>query len=274
MSVALLSSRDAVSSRGAHLIHRPGTFWHGLPAHGVISPGLTPSFRVISYDMDLWHGPRAEATVAAALGGWSCEVVDGGAANAEAIRVAVGAQGGVLQITNNAADNDATILRLIGESLKVTANKLLACLVSVAITDADDDDLMIGLVPEATGDEIATEPADGLYFYKAETDTRLSFRARKNSTNSGIANIGDALTDSASAAAAVLVYAGFRKERDGSITVWSGTGFDTLTQAGTVEAGAAGIVDDEELTLFMGSKNGAATADILYVGDFHVYEER
>lgn len=104
--------------------------------------------------------------------------------------------GGVLLITNTAADNDIVGLQLgesSGESLAVAAGRNIWFECRFQINDATQSDFVIGLHVTDTS-PVASAPADGIYFRKDDGDTSLDCVCRASSTSSeeaAVATVAD-----------------------------------------------------------------------------------
>lgn len=168
--------------------------------------------------------------------------------------------GGVLVITNAAADDDANFLQWSGntsgatvETFKWEASKAMWFKARLKISDATQSDLVIGL---AITDTTPLDVTDGLFFIKADGSTTLTFRAEKNNTASTVTTatladdtyftVGFAYLpngDDNQGGAVLDVF--YNDVRVGSLTTFTN------------------FPDDEELTITFGIQNGEAVAKVL-----------
>lgn len=173
--------------------------------------------------------------------------------------------GGVLVVTNAAADDDRNFLQWSGntnastvETFKWEAAKSMWFKARLKISDATESDLVIGL---QITDTTPLDVTDGLFFIKGDGSTTLTFRAEKNDTASTV-TAGTLANDTYftcgffwdAAVGALNVY--FNDARVGTIT------------------SVTNIVDDEELTISFGIQNGEAVAKVLSLDYIFVSKDR
>ena len=170
--------------------------------------------------------------------------------------------GGVLLLTNSAADNDLNALQKVGESFKFEAGKKLFCKTRFAVSDATQSDFVIGLQITDTTPLAVT---DGVYFRKHDGDANLDFVVIKDST--------------ASTATAITTVA-----NNTYLTVgFYYNGVDEVVYAASVDNNNPTILgklpidnlpDDEELTISFGIQNGEAVAKTMSIDYIFVSKER
>lgn len=176
--------------------------------------------------------------------------------------------GGVLVITNAAADDDRNFLQWSGntsatvvETWKWESGKAMWFKARLKISDATESDLVIGLQITDTAPLDAT---DGLFFIKADGSTTLNFRAEKNDTASTVTTgtlandtwftVGFAYLPDLQGAPVMNVY--FNDVRVGSLTTFTN------------------FPDDEELTISFGIQNGTDAAKVLSLDYIFVSKSR
>ena len=170
--------------------------------------------------------------------------------------------GGVLLLTNSAADNDLNALQKVGESFKFEAGKKLFFKSRFAVSDATESDFVIGLQITDTTPLAVT---DGVYFRKHDGDANLDFVVIKDST--------------ASTATAITTVA-----NNTYLTVgFYYNGVDEVVYAASVDNNNPTILgklpidnlpDDEELTISFGIQNGEAVAKTMSIDYIFVSKER
>lgn len=175
---------------------------------------------------------------------WTITTTEAGAGSAtEAL---ADADGGVLLITNDAADDDLDFFQKKGESFLLEAGKRAWFKARLKVSDATQSDFVIGL---QVTDTTPLDVTDGVYFRKDDGDTNLDVVCRKNAT-----------TGSTSATAIATV------ADDTYLTVaWYYDGVDSIAyfvndqQLGTLDASSS-YLPDTELTISFGIQNGEAAA--------------
>jgi hypothetical protein len=183
------------------------------------------------------------------VGDWTITTTEAGAGSAtEAL---ADADGGVLLITNDAADNDADFFQKVGESFLLTAGKRAFFKARFKVSDATQSDFVMGLQVTDTSPLDAT---DGIYFQKDDGDANLDVYCRK-----------DATTGSTSAAAIATV-----ADNTYLTVAWAYDGKGNLAyfvndvQLGTLDASST-YLPDTELTVSFGIQNGEAVAKTMSV---------
>lgn len=172
--------------------------------------------------------------------------------------------GGVLVITNDAADNDAVFLQWSGddatgavESFKFIAGKQLWFKARLKIDEVLQSDFVLGLQITDTTPLAVT---DGVYFMKDDGDANLDCYVTKNSTSTTAVAASTLTADTY----AVL---GF---------YYNGVDAVEFFKDNTVIARLAvtNLPDDEEMTISFGIQNGEAVAKVLSVDYILVCKDR
>lgn len=118
-----------------------------------------------------------------APGAFTTTLVEGGAGETT-VALKGGAEGGVLLITTDAADNDGANIQAKGEAFKPVTNPLyFGC--RFKISEATQSDFLFGLC--ITDTDLLGGMTDGIYFRKADASTTMSFVLEKNSTETATA---------------------------------------------------------------------------------------
>jgi len=170
--------------------------------------------------------------------------------------------GGVLLLTNSAADDDLNALQKVGESFKFQAGKRLFFKARLAVSDATQSDFVIGLQITDTTPLAVT---DGVYFRKHDGDTNLDFVVVKNSTASTATAI-------ATVADATYITVGFYYNGVDEMVYAASTNSLNPTVLGKLAT--TNLPDDEELTISFGIQNGEAVAKTLSVDYVFAAKER
>jgi hypothetical protein len=165
--------------------------------------------------------------------------------------------GGLLLITNAAADDDANFFQKTGESFKFQSGKRLWFEMRFQVNDATESDIVAGLQITDTSPLAVT---DGVYFLKADGAATADFVVMKNSTAttaSAVATLADATN----------IVLGFYYDGSTAVKYYVNrvyTGSSVLTN----------LPDDEELTISFGIQNGAAAAKTMTVDYILAAQER
>lgn len=161
------------------------------------------------------------------------------------------ADGGVLLITNDAADNDAVFFNKAGESFLMQAGKEAWFKARFKISDAVQSDLIIGL---QVTDTTPLDAVDGIYFMKDDGDALLDFYVRKDATTGSNSALGVATV-----ASDTWMSVGWYYDGKGSVGY-----FVNDQQLGSLSASAA-YLPDTELTVSFGVQNGEAVIKTMSV---------
>jgi len=190
-------------------------------------------------------------------GNWTVTETQAGATQA-----LTNVDGGVLLLTNSAADNDLIALQKVGESFKFEAGKKLFFKARFAVSDATESDFVMGLQITDTTPLAVT---DGVYFRKDDGDANLDFVVIKDST----ASTATAIT---TVVAATYITVGFYYNGVDEVVYAASTNSLNPTVLGKLAT--TNLPNDEELTISFGIQNGEAVAKTLSVDYIFVAKER
>jgi hypothetical protein len=165
--------------------------------------------------------------------------------------------GGLLLLTNSAADDDLVALQKVGESFRFEAGKKLFFEARFKVSDATQSDVVMGLqITDATPLDVS----DGVFFIKADGSTSVSLLVEKNGTATTTASVATMANDT-------FVRLGFY--------------YDGVSQIQYFVNGVLGgasvttnLVDDEDLTVSFAIQNGEAVAKTMTVDYVFVAKER
>lgn len=110
-------------------------------------------------------------------GDWTITTTEGG--NGSATEALTDADGGVLLVTNDDADNDADHFQKVGEGFLMAAGKKAVFKVRFKTSNATQTDLQFGLV---ITDTTPLDATDGIYFLKADDAATFVLICRKDAT--------------------------------------------------------------------------------------------
>lgn len=209
---------------------------------------------MFTFEQNLYHRYFNDFNAYAA-GDWTITTTEAGAGSAtEALD---NQKGGVLKITNDAADDDADFFQLVGESFKFVAGKRLFFKARFKVSDATQSDLVFGL---QITDTTPLAVSDGIYFQKDDGDALLDFHVTKNGTSSDALGVATLANDT---------WVEIAFYYDGGDTIVA-----LVNGVRVARVALTNVPDDEELTVSFGVQNGEAVAKILYVDYIEVIEER
>jgi hypothetical protein len=187
-------------------------------------------------------------------GDWTLTTVEAGAGSAtEAIG---NADGGVLVITNDAADDDSDFYQHAKESFKYVAGKRLHFKIRFKVSDAAQCDLVAGL---QITDTTPLAVSDGIFFRKSDGDNTLQLVVCKNGTET-VVDCHEMVTDT-------YVVAEFVYDGDDHIKAF-------IDGVSVARAALTNVPDDEELAISFGIQNGEAVAKIMSVDYVFALKER
>ena len=172
--------------------------------------------------------------------------------------------GGLLVITNDAADNDSDELQWAGgsggviESFKYEAAKGLYFKTRFKVSDATQSDFAIGLV--ITDTTIIDGTTDGIFFRKADGSTSMELVIEKNSTETTV-SCGTAADDT------FMTLAFYYDPKDRKFHVYK----DNVEVGSGVNTNAP---DDEELAVSFALQNGEAVAKVMTLDYLSAGKER
>lgn len=172
--------------------------------------------------------------------------------------------GGILLITNAAADNDNVFVQKIGESFLPTSGKKLFFEARFTVSDATQSDWVFGL---QVTDTTPLDVTDGIYFQKDDGDTNIDFYVSKDATTGRLTST--AVTTASAAATYMRLSFYFDGKR--YIKVWK----DGVQVANVdLTATLTTYLPDTELTVSFGIQNGEAVAKTMSVDYVFVAQER
>ena len=180
---------------------------------------------------------------------WTITSTDGGSDSGEVIQ-ATSSAGGALIITTNDADNDSEELQLKGEAFKLSTSKRAYFSTRFKLSDATQSDMLIGLT--ITDTTAITAVSDGVFFSKDDGDTDLDFRVEKDGTETATAAVATVADDT-------FITATFFIDPDRDAVYYS------INNAEPVKVVNTNLPDDEELTVTIAVRAGAAAAKSLVV---------
>lgn len=171
--------------------------------------------------------------------------------------------GGVLTLTNDAADNDNDFLQWAGEEdadgveiFKLTGSEKAWFKSRFKVSDATQSDFVIGL---QIIDTSPLDTEDGIFFQKDDGDTALDFHVEKSGTQTSSTDIHTMEDDT-------YVTVGWYYDKTNFHVYVDGVKVATVDDAN--------IPDDQELTISFGIQNGAAAAKSMSVDYIYASQER
>jgi len=165
--------------------------------------------------------------------------------------------GGLLLITNTAADDDLVALQKVGESYRFASGKELFFEARLKVSDATQSDVVIGLqITDATPLDVS----DGVFFIKADGSTSVSLLVEKNGTATTTSSV-------ATMANNTFISLGFYYDGASSIQYF----VDGVVKGTSV---TTNLPDDEDMTVTIALQNGEAVAKTMTVDYVFVAKER
>jgi hypothetical protein len=191
-------------------------------------------------------------------GDWTITTTEAGAGDATEALADV--NGGVLLITNDAADDDCDWFNKKGESFLLAAGKRCFFKARFAVSDATQCDWVMGLqitdtTPYAAGGDGVT---DGIFFQKDDGDTNVDFYVQKNTTT------GQSVNTAVTTAAAADTFMTLAFAYDGKRYVELFKD-DVLVSTVDLSTDVTTYLPDTELTISFGIQNGEAVAKTMSV---------
>jgi hypothetical protein len=174
-----------------------------------------------------------------------------------ASEVITDADGGVLLVTNDAADNDADFFQTVGELFKFVAGKQLWFKARFKVSDATQSDFVMGL---QIRDTTPLDVTDGVFFMKDDGDASLDFHVEKNNTATSASAIATVVADT-------YFTVGFHYDGAAAVNYY----VDDVLLGSSV---TTNLPDDEEMTVSFGIQNGEAVAKTMSVDYILVAKER
>lgn len=185
-------------------------------------------------------------------GDWTVTETDSGATQA-----LTDGDGGLLLVTNTAADNDLVGIQKKGESFRFASGKKLFFEARFKVSDATQSDLAIGL---QITDTTPLDITDGVFFLKADGSTSVSFLVEKNNTATTTSAVATMADDT-------FITLGFNYD-GGGLMEYCVNGVVAGTSAVT------NLPDDEDLAISFALQNGEAVAKTMTVDYIFVAKER
>jgi len=165
--------------------------------------------------------------------------------------------GGLLLITNTAADDDLVSLQKVGESYRFASGKELFFEARLKVSDATQSDVVIGL---QITDTTPLDVSDGVFFIKADGSTSVSLLVEKDGTATTTSSVATMANDT-------FISLGFYYDGASSIQ-YSVNGVVKGTSVTT------NLPDDEDMTVSIALQNGEAVAKTMTVDYVFVAKER
>lgn len=186
---------------------------------------------------------------------WTITTVEAGAGNAS--EALTDADGGVLLITNDDADNDSDFFNKVGESILFETGKKVWFKSRFKVSDATQSDFVMGL---QITDTSPLDVTDGVFFQKDDGDASLDFHVEKDNT---------ATSESAIATVADDTYltCGYYYNGVDNIAVY-------VNDSWVADVATTNLPDDEVLTVSFGIQNGEAAAKTMSVDYILAAKER
>lgn len=188
-------------------------------------------------------------------GDWTITTVEAGAGSATEATSNV--LGGVLVLTNDAADNDADFLQWKSEPFLPTAGKRLFFKARFKVSDATQSDFVMGL---QITDTTPLDVTDGIFFQKDDGDALLDFHVEKDNTATSATAIATVVADT-------YLTVGFEYDGVGKVYYY-------VNDAVLGALATTNLPDDEALTISFGIQNGEAVAKVMSVDYIFAAQER
>ena len=195
-------------------------------------------------------------------GDWVITTTEAG--GGDATEALADGDGGLLVITNDAADNDSDELQWAGgsggviESFKFEAAKGLYFKTRFKVSDATQSDFAIGLI--ITDTTIIDGVTDGIFFEKDDGSTSVNLIIKKDSTETSV-SCGTAADDT------FMTLAFYYDPKDRKFHVYK----DNVEVGSGVNTNAP---DDEELAVSFALQNGEAVAKVMTLDYISAGKER
>ena len=196
-------------------------------------------------------------TFVASGGPWTVTVVDDGTDGGEVTAVD-DADGGVLTLTTNDADDDANYVQFVNETFLFEKGKRLWFKTRFQVDDAEQSDVAIGLYVTDTS-PIASAPTDGVYFLKPDGDQAISLKVGKDSTYTTV--------PAAEMEDDTWITLGFVYDGVDKIDIF-------VNDQRVASAPTTNLPDDEELTVSFAIQAGEAAAKTMLLDYVFVAKER
>lgn len=223
--------------------------------YGLTNVGETDLFAdMVQPDPTLFHEYWNDFDTYAA-GDWTVTETQAGATQA-----LTAGDGGLLLLTNSAADDDLVALQKSPAAFTFTAGKKTFFRCRFKVSDATQSDVVIGLqVVDATPLDVS----DGIYFLKADGSTSFSFICRKNATtgSTSAASVATLANDT-------FIELGFYYDGESKVA-YEVNG----SVIGSLDASSA-YLPDTTCTVSFALQNGEAVAKTMTVDYIYAAKER
>lgn len=186
---------------------------------------------------------------------WTITTTEAGTGSAS--EALTDADGGVLLVTNDNADNDADFFNKVGESFLFESGKQLFFKARFKVSDATQSDVVIGL---QITDTTPLDVTDGVFFQKDDGDTNLDFHVEKDNTATSASAVTTLSDDTY---VVVAFYYNGTDEIQYAID-------DAIVGTSAV----TNLPDDEALTVSFGIQNGEAAIKTMSIDYIFVAKER
>lgn len=183
---------------------------------------------------------------------WTVTETDSGATQALA-----DGDGGLLLVTNTAADNDLVAIQKVGESFRFASGKKLWFEARFKVSDATQSDVVMGL---QITDTSPLDVTDGVFFIKADGAATVNFLVEKNNTATTASSVATMADDT-------FIRLGFYYDGDAAVYY-----FVNGVLGG--KSAVTNLPDDEDMTVSFAIQNGEAVAKTMTVDYIFVAKER
>lgn len=190
-------------------------------------------------------------------GDWTVTETQAGATQALA-----DGDGGILLLTNSAADNDLVALNKVGESFLMESGKKAFFKARFKVSDATQSDFVIGL---QITDTTPLDVTDGIFFQKDDGDANLDFHVEKDNSATSASAIATVADDT-------YITVGFYYNGVDEVVYAASTSSTNPTVLGKLAT--TNLPDDEELTISIALQNGEAVAKTMSIDYVYAAKER
>lgn len=168
--------------------------------------------------------------------------------------------GGLLLVTNSAADNDASFQQLTTATFLMAAGKRAFFKCRFKVSDATQSDVQVGLV---VTDTTPLDATDGIYFQKDDGDAQIDVYVRKNATtgSTSATNVGTLVDDT-------FIVLGFAYDGKSEVAF-----FIDDVKVSSLD-GSSTYLPDATLAVSFGIQNGEAVAKTMTVDYVFAAKER
>lgn len=171
---------------------------------------------------------------------------------------------GILALTNAAADNDSQEVASLCECWKLINCYPLYAEIRFYLDDVLQSDFWFGLITGATW---FTQPDDAVVFYKLDPLADLYFRTRTNTLNTSTDTTINLVNDT-------WYRIGIHWDGGGTVRWFVFTDGDAPQVCAAAGLHTTNIVQDEELAIGFGIRNGEADAKSMYIDYLKVAQTR